>query len=95
MRHDGRKNKLQKRLPSLRYNYAVRTAIKIGGVTMLFGALAGLLGMAGGFGPCGPASVLGTFLFFGGVLAFAVGATTVAIGVGTLAWQVLNKPTHN
>ncbi len=62
---------------------------------MLFGVLAGTAGMAGGFGPCGPTSLVGTYLFFGGVLAFGVGVITLAIGVGTFAWQVLNKPTPN
>jgi hypothetical protein len=62
----------------------MRKVLKIGGWTMLGGTLAVLASMAGGFGPCGPASTAGTFLFFGGMLVFAIGSITAVIGAVAL-----------
>jgi hypothetical protein len=58
--------------------------VKIGLWTVLGGVLSVLGGMAGGFGPCGPSSILGMFLFFGGLLAALIGFVTVVVG---LAWN--------
>ncbi len=57
-------------------------AAKSGGWIMLGGVLCVVAGMAGGFGPCGPSSVLGAVLFFGGMLGAVIGFLTLVIAAG-------------
>jgi hypothetical protein len=69
----------------------VTKAIKTGLWTMLGGILGVFAGLTQGFGPCGPATPLGTFLFLGGMLAAVAGFLTVVIGIG---WNLIRHPTH-
>ena len=50
-------------------------------LTIASGIAAALASFLFGWGPCGPASVVGFFLFFGGGIAFLVGCTLVGAGL--------------
>ena len=59
----------------------MRQPLKIGLWTLLAGILSVFGGAAQGFGPCGPSTLLGTFMFLGGMLAAVVGFLLTVVGL--------------
>lgn len=67
--------------PGYCYTLPVHGALKLGVSLLAAGVVALIASFIGGFGPCGPSTLLGLFLMLSGALATGAGSIITVVGL--------------